>query len=91
MENRQYNTEQSNIVIMFYRNVCVGVVLTLLFWIGLGSREKLIPDELVDPLKKSIANVKSAKNISTAAAAAIAAKATSAAPAPATTATATTT
>ena len=69
MENRQYNTEQSNIVIMFYRNVCVGVVLTLLFWIGLGSREKLIPDELVDPLKKSIASVKSAKNAATAAAA----------------------
>ena len=74
MENRQYNTEQSNIVIMFYRNVCVGVVLTLLFWIGLGSREKLIPDELVDPLKKSIVNVKSAKNAAATAAAAIAAK-----------------
>jgi len=84
MENRQYNTEQSNIVIMFYRNICVGVVLTLLFWIGLGSREKLIPDELVNPLKKSIASVKSAKNAAATAAAAVAAKAaTAAAAAPA--------
>ena len=76
MENIKYNTNQSNIVIMFYRNLCVAVVVGLLFWIGLGSREKLVPNELVEPLKKSLANAKGAKNAITAAAASAATTAT---------------
>jgi hypothetical protein len=53
MESR-YNTEQSNIVIMFYRNICVALVLGMLFMIGMGRREKLIPNELVKPLKNAM-------------------------------------
>ena len=76
MENIKYNTNQSNIVIMFYRNLCIAIVVGLLFWIGLGSRDKLVPNELVEPLKKSFANAKAAKNAITAATASTASAST---------------
>ena len=60
---------------MFYRNLCVAIVVGLLFWIGLGSREKLVPNELVEPLKKSLANAKGVKNAVTAATASASASA----------------
>ena len=39
---------------MFYRNICVAFVLGMLFMIGMGSREKLVPNELVKPLKNAM-------------------------------------
>lgn len=57
---------------MFYRNICVAFALGMLFMIGIGSREKLVPNQLVEPLRKSLANASSAAK----AAAAVAAAAT---------------
>jgi len=53
-----YNTQLSNVVIMFYRNICVVFVLGMFFMIGMGYREKLIPNALVKPLS----NAKKAAN-----------------------------
>ena len=71
-----YNTELSNIVLMFYRNICILVVFIFIFMIGIGSREALVPKALVEPLQKSFAAAKVAAN---AAAKAVADKAANAA------------
>ena len=61
-----YNTQLSNVVIMFYRNICVVFVLGMFFMIGMGYREKLIPNALVKPLSNA---KKAANSVATATAA----------------------
>ena len=70
-----YNTQLSNVVIMFYRNICVVFVLGMFFMIGMGYREKLIPNALVKPLSNA---KKAANSVATAATAGSVATATTA-------------
>ena len=63
---------------MFYRNICVAFVLGMLFMVGMGSREKLVPNELVKPLKNAMAKATTATAATAAAAKATATAATAA-------------
>ncbi len=60
MGSNFYNTELSNIVLMFYRNICILFVFVLIFMIGIGARDALVPKALVGPLQKSFVAAKDA-------------------------------
>ena len=69
MGSNFYNTELSNIVLMFYRNICILFVFVLIFMIGIGARDALVPKALVGPLQKSFVAAKDAATAATAVAA----------------------
>ena len=71
-----FDTEKSSVVMMFYRNTAIITVVGMLLLIGMGPREKLIPNSLVQALSTPVSNSKGATTTATtnATAAAAAAK-----------------
>ena len=88
-----FDTEKSSVVMMFYRNTAIITVVGMLLLIGMGPREKLIPNSLVQALSTPVSNSKGATTTATtnATATATAAKPNAAATATKTNATATAT
>jgi hypothetical protein len=49
-----FDTEKSSVVMMFYRNTAIITVVGMLLLIGMGPREKLIPNSLVQALSTPV-------------------------------------
>ena len=60
-----FDTEKSSVVMMFYRNTAIITVVGMLLLIGMGPREKLIPNSLVQALSTPVSNSKGATTTAT--------------------------
>jgi hypothetical protein len=49
-----FDTEKSSVVMMFYRNTAIITVVGMLLLIGMGPREKLVPNSLVQALSTPV-------------------------------------